>query len=598
MKNKIITSGYSRINRLLYILFTSGLQDPDDIELRGKIIFFNVLIFIGMAVLLPFGISRLFIGQGLLGFIDLLAAAILAAILVFHRTTRRLALSSILGLSLMALLYGYLTISTGDHNTGFLWSYCLPLDVVLLLDRKRGSIVMLIYLIIMFICFIVPAFPSYYNYSANLKICYLISLMTVWVIAYYFKYIMSTLQFEVVKNNIRLQQTIQELKETKDQLFHAQKLEAIGRLAGGVAHDFNNILGAISGYAELIKQKYSAEPKIDKYATSIINSTMRAADLTAKLLAYARKGKIEMSAFDIHQIIGDVIEICKHTMEKNIVIHEHLATSQATVMGDRNQLQNAIINLSLNAKDAMPMGGDLDFSTQIVDLTEASVVSPAYSVVPGRYLKFCLSDTGTGMDAATLSKAFEPFFTTKEKGKGTGLGLSSVYGTVKSHNGYVELKSELGKGTCAEMYLPLSENVEQKTSDAPREISKGHGTVLFADDEEMIREMAAEMIKDLGYSAITCKDGQDALEYYQAHNGEIDLVILDIIMPRLGGYNCFKAMKAINPRCKAIACSGYVINDEAKNMLDQGALDFIQKPFTIKTFAAAIQAALHDQTHV
>jgi signal transduction histidine kinase/ActR/RegA family two-component response regulator len=597
MQKRTISIGFGRINRLLYALFTSGLQDPDDIELRGKIIFFNVLIFIGMAILLPFGISRLFVGQGLLAVIDLLAASILAAILVFHRITRRLALSSILGLSIMALLYGYLTISTGDHNTGFLWSYCLPLDVVLLLDRKRGSIVMLIYVIIMFICFIVPAFPSYYNYSANLKTCYLISLMTVWVIAYYFKYIMSTLQFEVVKNNSRLQQTIQELKETKDQLFHAQKLEAIGRLAGGVAHDFNNILGAISGYADLIKQKYGTDPKLDKYSTSIINSTIRAADLTAKLLAYARKGKIEMTAFDLHQIIGDVIDICKHTMDKKIVIRQELAASQATIMGDRNQIQNAIINLSLNAKDAMPEGGELSFSTEIVDLTDHSAVSPAYKVIPGCYCKFCLSDTGIGMDAATLARAFEPFFTTKEKGKGTGLGLSSVYGTIKSHNGYVELKSEVGKGTRAEIYLPLTQNIEQKAVDGPMEISKGCGTVLFVDDEEMVREMASEIIKELGYSVVTSRDGQEGLEYYQTHAGDIDLVILDIIMPRLGGYDCFKAMKAVNPGLKAIACSGYVINDEVRRMLDQGALSFIQKPFSIETLAKAIQAGLRGQAH-
>ena len=595
MHNKIITSGFKRLNRLLYALFTSGLQNPDNIELRGKIIFFNILIFIGIAVILPFCICRFFLGSWLLGFIELLTVAILAAILVFHRITQRIMLSSMLGLSIMALLYGYLAISTGDHNTGFLWSYCLPLDVVLLLDRKRGSIAMLIYLIIMAVSFVVPAFPAYYHYSANLKIGYLVSLMCVWVIASYFEYIMSTLQHEVVKNNIRLQQAIQELKETKDQLFHAQKLEAIGRLAGGVAHDFNNILGAISGYADLIKQKYGTDPKLDKYSTSIINSTIRAADLTAKLLAYARKGRIEMSAFDLHQIISDVIEICEHTMDKKIVIRQELAASQVTIMGDRNQLQNAIINLSLNAKDAMPEGGEMSFSTEILELSEHSVINPAYNVVPGCYCKFCLSDTGIGMDAATLAKAFEPFFTTKEKGKGTGLGLSSVYGTVKSHNGYIELKSELGKGTRAEMYLPLSKNVEQKASDGPKEILKGHGSVLFADDEEMIREMASEIIKDLGYSVVTCKDGQDALDYYMTHTGEIDLVILDIIMPRLGGYNCFKAMKAINPGLKAIACSGYVINDEVKNMLDQGAMGFIQKPFTIKTFAKAIQSALQEK---
>jgi signal transduction histidine kinase/ActR/RegA family two-component response regulator len=589
---------FNRINQLLYALFTSALQDPDDIELRGKIIFLNILIFIGIAVILPFCICRFLIGSWLLGFIELLTVAILVAIWVFHRITQRLVLSSMFGLSIMALLYGYLAISTGDHNTGFLWSYCLPLDVVLLLDRRRGSIAMLIYLIIMAVSFVVPAFPAYYHYSANLKIGYLVSLMCVWVIASYFEYIMSTLQHEVVKNNIRLQHANEELKETKDQLFQAQKMEAIGRLAGGVAHDFNNILGAISGYADLIRQKCGTDQKLDKYATSIIKSSVRAADLTAKLLAYARKGRIEMTAFDMHQVIGDASEICQHTMDKKIVIHQELAASHATIMGDRNQLQNAIINLSINAKDAMPEGGDLTFTTETVNLSETTVVNPGYKVTPGNYLKFCLSDTGTGMDAATLAKAFEPFFTTKEKGKGTGLGLSSVYGTIKSHNGYIELRSEVGKGTRVEIYLPLTRYVEPAGTEAPKDVSKGQGTVLIADDEEMIREMAAEMIRELGYSAVTSRDGRDALEYYQAHAAEIDLVILDIIMPQLGGYETFKTMKAVNPKVKVLACSGYVINDEVKKMLEQGALGFIQKPFSMKTIACAIQAALHNQSQL
>ena len=598
MQEKTKTNSFSRISQLLHGMFTSGLQDPDNIELRGKTIFFNILIFIGIAVIVPFGINRLLIGSKTIGAIDLLTAAALAVILVFHRKTRRLALACILGLSIMSLLYGYLAISTGYRNTGFLWSYCLPLDVVLLLDRKRGSIIMLIYLMVMTVSFIVPVFPAYRHYSVNLKICYLISLMTVWVIAYYFEYIMSTLQHEVVKNNINLKQTIQELKQTKDQLFQAQKMEAIGRLAGGMAHDFNNILAAISGYADLIRLKCVADPTLNKYATSIVNSSIRAADLTSKLLAYARKGKIEMTAFDMHQVINDVVDICRHTMDKKITIRQDLAASQATIMGDRNQLENALANLALNAKDAMPEGGDLTFTTKVVELTAAFLGYPPYMVTPGGYVKFCLSDTGTGMDAATLAKAFEPFFTTKEKGKGTGLGLSSVYGTIKSHNGYIELKSEPGKGTRAEIYLPLTQSLEQKTFTTPGRISKGRGTVLFVDDEDIVREMASEMIKELGYSVITARDGQEALEYYQMHSDDIDLVILDIIMPRLGGYECFKAMKAINPKLKAVASSGYVVNDEVRKMLDQGAMGFIKKPFSIKTFAEAIQAAMHDKDEI
>jgi CheY-like chemotaxis protein len=262
------------------------------------------------------------------------------------------------------------------------------------------------------------------------------------------------------------------------------------------------------------------------------------------------------------------------------------------VMGDRNQLQNALTNLMLNARDAMPQGGELLFATRVIDLTEETLGFPKYMVTPGRYLKFTLTDTGTGMDALTLSRAMEPFFTTKEKGKGTGLGLASVYGTVKSHTGYFELKSTIKAGTTAEIYLPLAENVERKASEAPHEIPRGNGRILLVDDEEIVRNVASEMIQMLGYSVIVSSDGRDALEYYKDHFREIDLVVLDIVMPRLGGFDCFMGMKAVNPAIKAFAFSGYVINDEVNKMLEQGALGFVQKPFDVKSFSKAIQEAL------
>jgi signal transduction histidine kinase/ActR/RegA family two-component response regulator len=592
MQKNLILNTFSRAKGFLYALFTSGYGDSVDIQLRGKIILLNTVAIAAVIILTPFGISRLLQGSITLGCIDLLAAIFFTSLSIYHWALKRIVIPRIVSISIITLLFGYLAISTGYHDTGLLWSYCLPAAMIFMIDRKRGSLLLLLYMLIVTACFMVPFFPSYHNYSKDLKIAFLSSFIAVWVVAYYFSYIMSSLQTEVVQNNVQLQKTITELRETKDELFHAQKLEAIGRLAGGVAHDFNNILGAISGYADLIRRKYAGDPTLDKYATSIINSSVRAADLTAKLLAYARKGRIEMTAFDMHQVVSDVIDICKHTMDKKIILCQDLAAAQSSVMGDRNQLQNAVMNLALNARDAMSEGGKMTFATEDVILSEGATGNPAYSVTPGRYLKFCLIDTGTGMDQATLAKAFEPFFTTKEKGKGTGLGLSSVYGTVKSHNGYVELKSEVGVGTRAEIYLPLTRQVEQKTGDAVKEISRGHGTVLFADDEQAVREMTSEMIRELGYSVVTCADGQEALEHYQAHSTEIDLVVLDIIMPRLGGYDCFKAMKAINPKLKALACSGYVINDEVRKMLEQGALGFIQKPFSLKTFAGAIRSAL------
>jgi signal transduction histidine kinase len=532
-------------------------------------------------------------GFFVIGFVEFSAALLLFTLLAYHSFTKHFALPRMGGIAVMILLCGYLTVSTGYHNTGFLWSYILPPVCLFLLDRRSGSRLLALFLLLMIACFMIPVFPAFRNYTDAIKLEYTISFIAAWIVAYYFEYIMSSIQREVNRKNSKLQQTILELRETKDQLFQSQKMEAIGRLAGGIAHDFNNILSAISGYAELLQQKFGPlDPKVEKYAASIISSSKRAADLTAKLLAYARKGKIEMTVVNVNQIVEDVIDICEHTMNKNITIRQELKDPGAMVMGDRNQLQNALTNLVLNARDAMPQGGDLLFATRVIDLTEETLGFPKYMVTPGRYLKFSLTDTGTGMDALTLSRAMEPFFTTKEKGKGTGLGLASVYGTVKSHTGYFELKSTIKAGTTAEIYLPLAENVEQKASEAPHEIPRGNGRILLVDDEEIVRNVASEMIQMLGYSVIVSSDGRDALEYYKGHFREIDLVVLDIVMPRLGGFDCFMGMKAVNPAIKAFAFSGYVINDEVNKMLKQGALGFVQKPFDVKSFSKAIQEAL------
>jgi signal transduction histidine kinase len=582
------------LNRIIHTIFRSGVTDPNNIELRGRIFFFHTISAAGIAILLPFGLSRLFQGAFRLGFIDSGTAVFLAGLSLYQLITKRSLIPRIFSAAAITGLYGYLTLSTGYQNTGFVWSFTLPAVCLFMLGRKPGTMVLVLYMLMMVICFLIPAFPAHGNYSAALKISYPIAFFSAWIVAYFFSYLMSSQQNEILQKNKQLEKTIQELGETKDQLFQAQKMEAIGRLAGGVAHDFNNILAAITGYADLLQQRFGTlDPKLDKYASSILDFSKRAADLTAKLLSYARKGKIEMAIVDVHAVIGDVIDICKHTMNKNIILRQDLHASGAAVMGDRNQLQNALINLAVNAQDAMPRGGDLVFASEILDLTEAVLGFPAYTVIPGRYVKFTLTDTGIGMDAETLSRAMEPFFTTKEKGKGTGLGLASVFGTVKSHNGYFELASNINQGTRAEIYLPLTENVEEKAREVPQEIPKGHGRILLVDDEEMVRTVATEMIDLLGYSVVISSDGQNALEYYKSHWRDIDLVVLDIVMPRLGGYDCFMAMKEINPGIKAFVFSGYVVNNEVKKMLAHGAAGFVQKPFDIKSFSKAIQGALN-----
>jgi PAS domain S-box-containing protein len=385
-------------------------------------------------------------------------------------------------------------------------------------------------------------------------------------------------------------------KELEMQLLQAQKLDSIGQLAGGVAHDFNNMLGAISGYADMIRQRFGpGNPSIEKYATRILDAARRSADLTAKLLAFARKGKFEMAIVNMHAVVQDVVGLLEHTIDRRIAIVQVLGARPSTVMGDRAQLQNAVLNLAVNARDAMPEGGRLVFSTDVVDA--ARVPRSERTDAPAtaeRYIMVSVTDTGIGMDELVQARIFEPFFTTKDLGKGTGLGLASVYGTVRSHNGFIDVTSAAGKGSTFTLYLPV---VAQTAPDGvplrvPPSEQHAAATILFVDDEEIIRSMALEMLGGMGYSVHTCVDGGEAIAYYREHHAGINLVILDIVMPHVGGFDCFAELKKINPALRALVSSGYSVNEEARRIMDAGALGFIHKPFDVKELARSIEGAL------
>jgi PAS domain S-box-containing protein len=379
----------------------------------------------------------------------------------------------------------------------------------------------------------------------------------------------------------------------EDQLRHAQKMEAVGRLAGGIAHDFNNVLGAISGYADMIRQKFGADnPKLDKYASTIFSAASRAADLTAKLLAFARKGKIELVVVNIHETTMEALTLLERTIPKNITLVSKLLADPPTVMGDRMQIQNIIINLALNARDAMPDGGALTFSTELVHLTEADCHRYPFHITPGEYCLLKVTDTGMGMDDETKSRIFEPFFTTKERGKGTGLGLASVYGTVKSHNGFIDVASQKGKGTSFLIYLPSVAKAERKAESFDESIPTGTGNILIVDDEEHIRDITSEMLTDLGYTTNLSVNGEEAVGFYKERHAKIDLVILDIIMPKMNGFVCFQELQKINPNVKIVIASGYAIDSQARKMMEMGALEFVQKPFDMKALSQAVKKAL------
>ncbi len=408
-------------------------------------------------------------------------------------------------------------------------------------------------------------------------------------------------QEELISLNRQLVDEIEKRKKaeeqqrrTQEEVHQFQKLQAIGTLAGGIAHDFNNMLTGIIGFADLIKIKVAGrDPDMEKFVDTIIDSSYQASGLTAKLLAFARKGRYEMATVNIHEIVGDVINLLKHSVDKRITITTNLSASPSTVVGDGTQLQNTILNLAVNASDAMPRGGELNIITKKVHMDMDKVKRYNYKIEPGNYLLLSVSDTGTGMDDTTKKRLFEPFFTTKGLGEGAGLGLASVYGIVKDHHGSIEVESEPGRGSTFTIYLPLTEQPVTGAVEHTDHLHEGTGKILVVDDEEVIRNMLSRIFEGLGYTVEVCKDGQEAVEYYSKNYRNIDVVILDVMMPRLGGYDCFLRLKEINPDVKAIVASGYSAGKDAKRIIEKGALCFIQKPFDVRKISQIVHEVLN-----
>ncbi|MBD3343807.1 MAG: response regulator [Chitinivibrionales bacterium] len=363
-----------------------------------------------------------------------------------------------------------------------------------------------------------------------------------------------------------------------------EKLESLGQLAGGIAHDFNNMLSAIQGFATLLKRKIGKEdPKLAEYPVMILQASKRAGDLIKKLLAFSRKGKYTMSVVDIHNEIADIAKLLEHTIDKRIRIEIRPGAQLSTVLGDRAQLQSALLNIAVNARDAMPIGGKLTFTTATETVRPAKRKEIAPQLPAGRYLKIKISDTGAGMDANVKEKIFEPFFTTKPTGKGTGLGLASVYGTIKSHKGAIEVDSEPGEGATFTLLLPSVESKEQvsiaRATEKTVAEEKAGGTILLVDDEEYVRAFASVLLREKGYRVITCNDGVEAVHYYEKHGDDIDLVIIDMIMPRMSGSDCINHLKTLNPDIKIIITTGYASEQETRIIRSKNIVGFVQKPF-------------------
>jgi two-component system, cell cycle sensor histidine kinase and response regulator CckA len=384
---------------------------------------------------------------------------------------------------------------------------------------------------------------------------------------------------------------VTERRVLEDQFRQAQKMEAVGRLAGGIAHDFNNLLMVISGYTEVVLAQVDAAHPLRAKAQAIQQASDRATMLTRQLLAFSRKQMLELKVVEVNAIVEDMERLLRPLIGENVELSTKLAPDTGRTRADAGQLEQVLMNLVVNSKDAMPHGGRIVVQTQNVALDDSHRGEQTF-IRPGNYILLSVSDDGLGMDKETQSRIFEPFFTTKEKGKGTGLGLSTVYGIVKQTGGYILVQSEMGRGTTFNIYLPrVQEAVElQGTAPAARTADNGTETVLLVEDEESVRQLVRETLESKGYRVLEAENGQAGLEAVAAHSGTIDLLITDVVMPEMGGHELAERLLKVRPGIKVIYLSGYTEEALVEGKIDGKA--FLQKPFTLQTLSRKVREVL------
>lgn len=386
-----------------------------------------------------------------------------------------------------------------------------------------------------------------------------------------------------------------ELKLLQIQLQQAQKMEAIGVLAGGISHDFNNILMGIQGHLSLMQIDVSATEKVEAHTKHISRLVKTAAELTNRLLGFARGGKYQISVLNANELVALSLTIFKPT-RKDVIVHESYEPDLHTIDADQSQLEQVFLNLVVNASQAMPDSGEIFVKTRNIFIEEDHTYP--FEVKPGRYIKVSVKDTGIGMDTETQKKIFDPFFSTKEIGdkKGRGLGLSTVFGIVKNHGGFILVKSEKGKGACFDICLPASNEIHvEKGNDESKpfdQIQKGSETVLLVDDEEEIINVGKNFLSKLGYKPLIARNGLEAVELFKLYQDEIALVVLDLVMPKMSGKEAFIQIKNIRKNAKILVSTGYTVDDQVEGFLNQGCHGFLQKPFSLDEFARALRTIL------
>jgi signal transduction histidine kinase len=388
-------------------------------------------------------------------------------------------------------------------------------------------------------------------------------------------------------------ETRRQHRNSEQKLRQLEKFEAIGKLAGGIAHDFNNVIGAIMGWAELGEEEVAEGSRAHKFFVQIREQSERAGRLTRQLLAYARRQVLTPRNINLNDIVGEAMALLQRVIGEQIEVKTLLASDLHTTKADPAQVEQVLLNLCLNARDAMPDGGRLVIETRNTDLDEAYCLGNG-SVSPGRYVQLSVSDSGVGMDAATMERMFEPFFTTKDKSKGTGLGLATAFGIAKQHLGHIDVSSEVGKGSIFRVYLPATEDsAETRVAIEEAPVRGGTETILLAEDHEGLRQMSHEVLTGLGYSIVLARDGREAVEKFEANPQKFSLLVLDVVMPRLGGLDALERIRGINPTIPVIFTSGYSEESQMlSSLVSRGVAQLLQKPYPPKDLARKIRDIL------
>ncbi len=401
----------------------------------------------------------------------------------------------------------------------------------------------------------------------------------------------------LITHYIAIKEDITDRKQLESQLQHSQKMDAIGQLAGGIAHDFNNILTAIVGYATIIQLKLPDESPLRKNAEQITATAERGASLTQGLLAFSRKQTSQRVTVDLNEIIKRVHQLLLRLISEDIHLDIQLDPQTLSISADSGRIEQVLMNITTNARDAMPLGGSIVITTETITIDSAFVLNKGFGK-PGRYVLFTCRDNGEGIDEEDLKHIFEPFYTTKEIGKGTGLGLAIVYGIIKEHNGYTTCHSTVGQGTVFRIYLPLlssaPEIIVEKVEEQKAHV-EGRDCVLLAEDDKEALTLCRELLEEFGYSVIVAVDGEDALEKFREQRERITLVILDVIMPKMNGMEVYKAMQSDAPNTPVLFCSGYDRDVVAAQGVMEGGLNFLAKPFTPKDLLMKIRGVLGNE---